>query len=138
MTCIFKNISNIIGLKKIVSVIKSLILNLNFCFDIKKIIITLLLITIVYIIIAPLYNLVRCLLTNCKLIKNCNSQSQSHTDRRKFRKLTSSSCNNCNDLNSKTNSNSSSGSCHKSPKKLSTHIDKKKVKKVLRKIKITN
>ena len=116
-------------LKAIRSIIKTLLSNLKFCFDIKKMCSILLFLSVTYIVLIPLLNFIGKLFNN-KKHDNDSCSSKTSSNPRKFRTISSeSSCSACkNDSSSNSSSNSS---------KSSTHIDKKKVENVLRKFKIT-
>ena len=126
MTFIFKN-RIVVGLKSLLSMIKSLILNLKSCLSVKKIFELLLLLCVINIAIAPLCIYIKNIFSN----KNQNHSCCSTSDRRKYRPLTSNSS--CSACNSSSSSNSSSSNTSKSSK----YIDKKHVENVLRKYKIT-
>ena len=137
MSYIFKKNPIVLGLCTLVSTIKMLILNLKYCFDIKKMFELLLVLTAIYIVIIPILKYIKKIFNNEKHNSNSNSSScyNSYSDKRKFRNLISeSSCSACNNKSSSKSSLKSSSKS--SSKSLSTYIDKKKIKNILRKFKI--
>jgi len=133
MTFTFKN-RIVVGLKSLLSIAKTLILNLKSCLCVKKIFELLLLLSVFNILMAQIYINIKNIFFN----NNYNHSCCSSSDIRKYRPLTSnSSCSACNSSSSSSNYSKSSGSSSSSSSSSSTYIDKKYVKNILRKYKIT-
>ncbi len=124
-------------LKAIRSIIKTLLSSLKLCFDVKKMFSILLFLAVTYIVAIPILNFIGKLFRN-KKHDNDSSSSDSSLNNRKFRTISSNlSCSACKHDSSSTSSKSSKSSKSHKSSSSSTHIDKKKVEKVLRKFKIT-
>jgi len=120
-------------LKAIMSVIKSILTNLKYCLDIKKMFKMLMCLSVMYIVIFPLLKFIGKLFKNKKNNNSDSSSSTSFVNKKKFRTITSeSSCSACKHNSSKSSSKSSDSGSSKS-----THINKREVENVLRKFKIT-
>ena len=144
MTYLLKNPITTV-LKASILVIKNLLSNLKYCLNIKKIVTILLFIALLHIVITPLLNFIRKLLSKKHNSSSDSCSSGSQLDKRKFRSISSgSSCSACkhNSASSSSSSSSSySSSCSSSSSSCSSssssvHIDKKKVKNTLRKFNI--
>lgn len=142
MNCVMNKLTNIFKLNILIDFLK-------LCFDIKKILILLLLLTTFYIIVEPIYKLIKhlfCVNNSNKKYNNINNSININKkynnindsiNIKKFRKITSN-------LSTSKLSTSNSSTSNSSTSNLSTsnsssiHIYKKKINKVLRTFKITD